>query len=323
MERENQNENLSSNLIIYKTESGVVSVDTKNIELLFFDLERYNSQFSMGAMMARVLTGFMTINDEDDGNNTPLSISEEDSSKHANIFFIQSKHKMVLENLGLSLEPVYAGATMFTDGEVSESSRLKLNVSSGHNLVSFLQAVNEDNLKSNNFKQNLVSLSEVLTSQVASHYNFENMVLTPEMYELFANANSFVENYIRLGLSENVSQLSTYIEHGQKGDLREYILAERSGLFKKQGKNFGPADWQIDSSPSSLEARWKNAIKIVRDTKVNPNAQELSRSLSSHLLECIKYAITNLETITYLSEENKEACREILRISKADLEALS
>ena len=76
-----------------------------------------------------------------------------------------------------------------------------------------------------------------------------------------------IDEYKRLGMADAVTKLEDYFNHGMTGDLREYVSIERKGLLSPPGKFFGPADWQIDSSPSYLEARWNEAISILEIAK--------------------------------------------------------
>lgn len=307
--------------ITFEVNGSPVNMRINDVSFLFIDLDKYNYQFSMGAMMARALGNIMRINDSD--TNDSLNVVDEETSQQANAFFLASAHKNTLENLGLALEPISGSATMFVEGQTANDGQMRLNVVNGDNLVAFLGALQVGHLETTGIKSDLNNLSSILTRQVADRYNFTDMVLTDEMFQLFGNIEKIIEDYKRLGLPESVEQLSIYLEHGKAGDLREYIFIERAGLFKEPGHNFGPADWQVDSTPASLRNRWNGAIYLLQLTKENPKASDLFAKLHRHLSMCVEIAINKVEGLTYLNTEQKTESKQVLTDAKTSLEAFT
>ena len=107
------------------------------------------------------------------------------------------------------------------------------------------------------------------------------------------------------------------------GDLREYVSIERRGLFSEPGKFFGPADWQRDSTPPYLEGRWNEALQILRITKENPKAADLSKKLHLHLSMCVKVALDGLQTLNYLQPEQQQQHQKILETAKQNLDGMA
>jgi hypothetical protein len=295
----------------YEVNGEQVDLRLMDVELLFFDLEKYNSQFSMGAMLGRVVKNAMSMGDEPEPE-IEATVREEETSQQANAFFLAGTHKDTLSNLGLSIEPIAGGASLAFNGESANSGQIRFNVSRNEALTGFLGALTQEHLEKSGIRSNLDSLANILTRQIADHYNFSDMVLTEDMSQLFGSMEQIVGEYKRLGLDASVQQLGTYLTHGKLGDLREYIFVERAGLLGEIGKSFGPGDWQRDSTPEYLRGRWNQAIHILEEARANPKATELAQQLDTHLRECVEHALGNLEQLSYLQPQQREESAQVL-----------
>ena len=122
MAQEDQNESSQishETITSFDVEGRSVDVDLRNVRKLFADAEKYNEQFSMGAMMARAMFSITEIRDYQDIPTT--NIAGEKGNQELSAFFLMSAHKNLLEDVGLSLESVDGSVTMFgPDGQASE-----------------------------------------------------------------------------------------------------------------------------------------------------------------------------------------------------------
>ncbi|MEK7592571.1 MAG: hypothetical protein AAB508_04215 [Patescibacteria group bacterium] len=198
---------------------------------------------------------------------------------------------------------------------------MMINVSSKDHFTSFLGALESAQIETSGLKGNLQKVPQILSQQILRRYDL--VVPEPEALELFGGMEKIIDEYKRLGMADAVTKLEDYFNHGMTGDLREYVSIERKGLLSPPGKFFGPADWQIDSSPSYLEARWNEAISILEIAKKNPKAKELFIQLQTHLKMCVDIAMENLKTIKYLSSEEKQIDQTILEVAKQKLDIIS
>jgi hypothetical protein len=193
------------------------------------------------------------------------------------------------------LEPVHAGGIIMGMGSQASQGEMRANVSDGRRFVSFLHGLNPDQVERTDLKTNLENLSEILARQALGNYDLNHP--SDEALQLLGNLGQIVGEYQRLGMSQSIQQLDTYLAHSRQGDLREYVLIEYKGYLSAPGESFGPADWQRDTSDESLKAKWDEAIDTLRKTRTNPNAKPLYDQLQNHLLKCIKIAREDLEKL--------------------------
>lgn len=199
--------------------------------------------------------------------------------------------------------------------------QMMININNKDNFTSFLSELDPAQIESIGLKGNLEKIPEILSQQILGRYNL--VVPEQQALEFFGGMEKIIAEYKRLGMSDSVSKFEDYFNHGMTGDLREYVSIERKGLFSPPGKFSGPADWQIDSSPSYLESRWNEAITILEIARNNPKANNLYGQLQTHLKMCVDIAMENLKTITYLSTEEKQIDQTILEVAKQKLGLIS
>lgn len=298
----------------YNVDSQPIEVNLQDVNRLFNDMKRYNDQFSLGSMMSRMIISHFEPNEGEE----PIPAEDEAGNQQVNAFFLASTHKNLLNNLGLSLEPVSGKSGFIQSQEGSaEAGEMRINVNNQERFTSFLGALKPEQISSTGVNGGLDKLSSILAQQVLDKYNLQ--VPEEEALQLFGGLDKIVTEYKRLGMDKSVSRLETYLDHGKRGDLREYVATERRGLFNEPGHFFGPADWQTDSSADMLESRWNEAVAILEMTKENPRAGELYDKLHTHLDMCVNLAITNLKTLTYIEAERKEKYNTILEVAKQKL----
>lgn len=292
-----------------------------SINHLFIDIAQYNDQFSMGRIAARGL--FSLIKFEDDEVEPAQSIQREGEHQQVTAAALSAIHQNTLAKIGLSLEPVHGGATFMALGQQASSGEMRINVSDGRRFVSFLHALQPDQVQETGLRPNLENLSGVLAQQVLTNYDLRQP--SDEALQLFGNLGNMVVEYKRLGMGQAVERLETYLAHARQGDLREFITIERNGYLSEPGKNFGPADWQLDSTPKYLKARWDEAIAVLKASKANPKARQLYDQLHSHLLKCVKIArggMRILEEQNSYSPEQRAEMAKVLEEEHMQLEDL-
>lgn len=304
----------------FNVDNQPIEVDLQDVNRLFNDIKRYNDQFSLGSMMSRMIVSHFERNEGED--SIPAEVEDEAGNQQVNAFFLASTHKNLLNNLGLSLEPVSGKSGFIQSQEVSaEAGEMRINVDYQERFTTFLGALKPEQINNTGVNGGLEKLSSILSQQVLDNYNLQ--VPKEEALQLFGGLDKIVTEYKRLGMDKSVSGLETYLEHGKKGDLREYVATERRGLFSEPGHFFGPADWHTDSSPDMLEGRWNEAVAILEMTKENPRAGELYDKLQTHLDMCVNLAIDSLKTLNYWEPDTKEKLGTVLEVAKQKLGQLA
>lgn len=307
----------------YNINDQPISVNLGQVVNLFGDIEKYNGQFSMGSMMARMIFSHFE-KDEVIENELPTNLTDEEGNQQVNAFFLASSYKDLLNNIGLSLEPV-SGKKASIHGEEGSAGEgeMRINISSQENFTSFLSALKPERMEIPGLKNYLEKLPAILSVQVLDHYNL--VFPEKETVQLFTGLEKIITEYKRLGMGESVIGLERYLEHGKIGDLREFVAIERRHLYSESGQ-WGPADWQKDSSPAYLESEWNEAIAILEMARANPKAQALFKKLISHLMRCVNIALENNETLNYNSPSFPEMKRQnqtILEVAKQKLDLIS
>lgn len=305
----------------FSVDNRPIKVNLHEVNGLFGDIEKYNSQFSLGSMMARMIISRFEPESDEILPPGQTSIGSEEGNQQANSFFVIAKHKKLVTDIGLSLEPVSGkSGTIAGEGESAGAGEMRINIISHEHFTSFLGALEPQQLTTTGLKIHLEKLPTVLSQQILGSYDLQ--APGEEALQLFAGMEKIIAEYKRLGMGEAVSRLQTYLEHGKIGDLREYVWVERKGLFSEPGKFFGPADWHTDSSPEMLDRRWSDATEILRLTKENPRSGDLYQRLQRHLDMCVESALSDLQTLKYLSPERKHEHQEILERAKQRLNEL-
>lgn len=209
-------------------------------------------------------------------------------------------------------------------GAEANAGEMRVNIENGRKFVAFLHAVQPEQVQQTSLKPNLESLSGILALQVISNYDLKEP--SDETLQLFGNLGQIVNEYKKLGMNEAVDRLNTYLQHARQGDLREFVLIERNNYLSEPGKNFGPADWQTDTSPEGLENRWDRALNTLIMTRDNPNAQALYRQLESHLLNCVSIARQFIKTrkgSEYYTEEHRAKMDGVLEEAEKRLKSIT
>lgn len=317
------NESVSpqENSVSYKVGDQTIQVRLKEVNNLFSDIEKYNKQFSMGSMMFRMLMSHVEPNIKDEGESQTTKLSDEEGNQQTDAFFLISTHKSLLNNIGLSLEPVSGGVTMMAEGEAASQGEMMINVSDNNRFTSFLGALKPSQTENNALKANLEKVPPILCRQIMTSYNL--FAPKQEAVELFKGMEKIISEYKRLGMTESVSELEEYFNHGKQGDLREYVAIKQRSLLAPPGKFFGPADWQGDTSNEGLEFRWNEALAILSKAKENPKAVDLSTKLYGHLKICADLAIQHQATVTYLTPEEIQRRITILEAAKQKLDMIA
>ncbi len=226
-------------------------------------------------------------------------------------------NEKTLQKLGLSLEPVSGGVTMYAGGSEASQGQMRLNVTNKTQFLSFLSSLEQEHIKNAEIRRNLQDLVEVLSRQLSGHYNLENP--QDEMLELFGGLEGIINQYKRLGLDASVIKLETYLNHARNGSLREFIEIEKHQLLGKPGESFGPSDWQKDSGSAGVSERWERALNVLRRLKSNPKSQELYQQLFDHLNFSLDVARNSTVALTYLSSDSRASLEHVFDQVGAEL----
>lgn len=273
-------------------EQGPDSFNPHKLNALMHDLDDYNAQFSIGAMMARKI--FSALEDKDTSSLAD-QITDEQENQALTAAALDAIHADTLQTTGLSLEPVAGkSAVMFAEGNQVGNGELRVNISDGNRFLGFLGSLDPDTAQRTGTTHSLARLANTLSLQVLDNYDLKNP--TPEALELVGRLERISEEYRRLGVEgPGVTKFSTYLAHSRAGDLREFVGIQRQGLMQAPG-NFGPADWQTDATPEFLNRKWGDALRLLDAAKQNPRATALHDSLREHLAACATHAQDFLAT---------------------------
>lgn len=302
-------------VVTFQEKSETVAVDLGDIDTLFGHIKKYNEYFSLGNMMARRVISLY----EKDDSITPDS----DELQQANAFIMRSIHAGLLEKVGLSLEPVSGKiATMIGARGIVCDGQIRINIADGDRFVSFIQALNPEHFDSTNIKFHLENLSQILIQQIIDHYNFGSNAPQHEVLQLFGQLEKIITEYKRLGLDSAANSLEEYLTHARSGDLPEFIKITKMDLLDDPEESFGPARWQRDCTPESLNQKWDETFKILDKLRNSPQSLAFYHKLLEHIKSCIDIAIADHKKNTdiFTADDHREVER-ILNNAKKRLEA--
>jgi hypothetical protein len=302
--------------VSFSVDNQPVRVYLQDVNRIFNDIDKYNAQFSMGAMMGRMFISQIKSHESIESQSPVDSLTEEHENQQISAFFLISTHKQTLHDIGLTLEPI-GGAPLMGGGTEANEGKMAINVSSRDKFISFLHAIQPAQADATRIRFNLEKIPVLLSQQIMARYNL--LMPEPEALELFEGMEQIITEYKRLGMTGAISQLENYYNHGKIGDLGEYISIERRGLFTQPGKGFGPADWETDATPDYIEAQWNEAIAILDMVKQNPKADGLYTQLYEHLRMCVDVALEKLSTLGNIPADTKQKDQTILEVAKQKL----
>ena len=284
--------------ISYKVDEQEININSEDINQKLKNNKKYNDQFSPGAMITRSIFSIFEPRTKLGGDKTQETpeehLDEETKDQQVVAFFVISKHKKLLEKLGLSLKPVAEGATIFVVGDDREAKQVQMmiDVVNKDHFLAFLNELTPEQVESAGLKQNLEKIISTLSQQIVGHYDL--VAPEQEAMELFAGMEKIIAEYKR-----------------------------QKGLLSPPGESFGPADWQKDSTPAKLEQSWNEAISVLKNTKENPQAINLYEELSEHLKMCVEMAIKSLESLKYWDAATIDKLRTILETAQQKINELA
>lgn len=283
---------------------------------IFYAIEKYDEQYSMGAMMADAVIGSMQ------NKEKPPKIKFKD---------VLQENEQYTQLVGLSIEPVKTeniklyGAQNTEKGiESFEKSPREIRVNIGDHIkfLDSLSAFNKDNITELDAK-NLSELANSLEMQIKNQYRLDDPD-EDRLLEMFAGLSKMIDKYKeldtekKLNLYDKAEHLEKYLETSRKGYLREFlaietnnflpIADEKLGNWKEAG--FTLSNWQVDSSSDSYENYyWAKAFDALDYIKKNPNAQEFYHKILNYFKKC---AIAGRKSITDRQKEYPVKIREEL-----------
>ena len=278
-------------------------MDLKNIDLngLCNALEEYNSQFGIGSILGHIIFGRRGLSEEEVETNLEIEVMV---NKELSLSQIESEYRDILKAVGLNLERVRAGATIFTGGEQIPGSVARINLAQGGLFVNYLAALDKTFLSPIQ-AQSLRTIASNFLVQLTWEYQLD--VEDERVLVLFAALADIISHYNRLGLQDSAQELTTYLEIARNGYLREYIMVDRAQLFAEVGgNNFGPSKWQTDMNPDHYRERWERTLEILDTVSQNPRASEFAHQLREHLRASSMFARTDLPKIGHIRQYLKD-----------------
>lgn len=280
----------------------------------------HNEQFNLGGLMARALIDHAEETQKvhelvDEGatieeaeqtiafvGNEKVPLTEEEQMARS---IVGMTNAPVLEATGLTLSPLRETSTMFSDKGEQTVGRIRLRVTDGGKFSSFLLATNPE-ADNEDFQNNIALVVGNLiaeTSDAIANGQDEQTAM-----ETLAYGKGIIAGLEHIGLSDSyvARQLSDLVDNAQQGHVKEFVLAERVGLFQEPGeKGFGPSQWQRDATTQFMIDNWGNVISVLKMAKHNPNAQELFDRLLNTAIADLEFAKTDWEQIKAGLDDNK------------------
>jgi hypothetical protein len=268
-------------------------------------INQHNEQFSLGAMMARVMIDHVgeaqraqELVDagatQEEAEQTAafvgsdkLPLSEEEQMARS---IVGITNAPVLEAAGLTLSPLRKTNTMYGPQGEQSVGKVQLQVSDGSKFSNFLLAVNPEDANED-FQQNAVGVAGSIIAEASDAIASDADEQT--VLETLAYGKGIVAGLEHIGLdgSPVATKLLSLYEHAQQGDVKEYVNADNVGLLTEpEAQGFGPANWQRDASPDYLAEHWNGVLDVIKAAKANPKAAELFAQLVTSAQGSLDYA---------------------------------
>ena len=272
----------------------------------------HNEQFSLGGLVARALIDHLeeaqkvhelvdegaTVEEAEQTiafvGNEKVPLTEEEQMTRS---VVGMTNASILEATGLTLSPLRETSTMFSNKGEQSVGKIRLRVTNGGKFSSFLLATNPE-AKSEDFQNNIALVVGNLiaeTSNAIADGQDEQTAM-----ETLAYGKGIIAGLEHIGIGDTyvAKRLSALVDNAQQGHVKEFVLAERVGLFQKPGENgFGPSQWQRDATEQFMIDNWDNVLGVLRMAKHNPNSQELFDRLLNTALADLEFAKTDWEQI--------------------------
>jgi hypothetical protein len=244
-------------------------------------LEKYNRQFSPGALLAEQILSGMRFEEEEEREERPARQQINKLSSQE----IKSSFWEVLGKTGLDIEPVEGGAAIFSPQGEIPTSRMRINVKEGEKFVQYLHALEGVPTTASQI-EGLAAIAKSLTLQLETVYDLSGR--DERMLELFGKLDAIIQGYNHLdpkgniGLRDSVKKLADYLVIARSGYLREYFLA----------------------------------VKTVQKIQQNQKAAEFCSKMIDNLKRSIEYALQDLPRQSeYFGEEDVASKTATLRES--------
>jgi hypothetical protein len=262
-------------------------MDTKSIDLgkLVIMIREYNQQFGWGSIMAKTLLNCFQ----------KEKIEELDFEIQRQISWgkIEKEFGVILEEIGLSLEPIRGAFTIFGVNSEIPSSEMRLNIENPNMFISYISSLIPSEITSSQI-YGLEEVANNLTLQFSGNYHLEDLA-DERILNFFSCLSPMVARYQELGLGKSVEILDKYLNISKKGYIREYLLTEKTSLLSEVGgKNFGPSKWRTDMRPEMYKERWIQTVDILKSISKNPRAGELVEQIRCNLKKSVEYAMKDL-----------------------------
>ena len=266
-----------------------------SIDNLMDEIEAFDKYHNMGSMLARYVMQL--------GKDEKNTVFENDKSAvHAQT--IVTKYGDVLNEIGLSFEPVNSTVKAFHQDGETEAKKLNFNIADGEKFAGYLGKMGQKIISQKEHKFIKKTLN-TLVEQFEHTYDYENPAGDENFLNAVVGLKEIVKGYETIdqnhdgSLSKEVNKLAQFEKRISKGCLKEYIYASKHGLtddFTEWTKAFTPATWHGDCTVDRYRNRWKNiCFKSLDNFKNNPKASEEYADLVQKLKQAIEYAKVDIE----------------------------
>jgi len=241
-------------------------------------LEEYNNKNSPGSFLFSFIRRTISKETEEKDLGERKRLKDDALNK-------ENKGKII----GLGFDFNKNEGLIFFGGDISGENpdELRIDIDDAYLFSAFLHIINKNDLSSQ-LKKYLVSVAQILETQITRYYNLN--IPDDKVIEVLGNANPIIREYRRLDLIRNVKIISLYKTLAKRKCLKEYIVLNKSQCFQKPGEGFGPGDWHRDASPDFYERKWENVRKAVDFSVKNPKSYKILKAALKNIIFCIEHA---------------------------------
>ena len=259
--------------------------DLASFNYVVMSIPRHNRSVVLGELISRTVVDnneqqevALDFTEPGSGQvNTPARRPEPINTEEEHIIsmVVGATNAPILKFTGLTVSPFLPTDTMFSKNGDELVGRVRLQVADGGKFSGFLSAIVPEDADET-FRRSVTGVISSLNQGVAVAIATDTVDAVA--LEALAYGEGIVAGLERIGLADSpvAEKLRTLYEHAQQGDVREYVVADAIGLLEDPtDQSSGPATWHRDATPEGLASRWNQVLRVVKEARDNPNAQDL------------------------------------------------
>lgn len=228
-------------------------------------------------------------------------VPKAEAQSSLNVQSLNDQHAEILQLSGLAVAEVPVTARSLVGAHVA------LRITDAAKFTSFLDSLSPDAVVGTVLEAHLRPLPNLLATAVRSISDLADP--SDHTLRVLASLNPLVKHYDRLGITDACTMLRPYAEKLKEKLLAEYLLVDRLDLLMEPGVGFYPGDRKFDSFPSTVAAKWKQALDTLDVLDKKEAARELHGTVARHLEAIVSSARANIKKVLF---ERRDEVAQIL-----------